>query len=171
MGSPVSRPRFRRHTLPSIAATDPPVLSTLRPPLPALPAELLLMIFNLAHETAALSVLRVVSRQFNQLVVPIIYHHVTLTTRVVACLQTSTSERLPPQVQVAKDICKYTRHISLDKELHWPSVLKLLYSLDELQELRYVRFLNIWDLALNGLLEAHPLKRSWLSQHESNMLT
>lgn len=171
MGSPVSRPKFRRHTLPSIAATDPSVLSTLRPPLPALPAELLLIIFNLAHETAALSVLRVVSRQFNQLVVPIIYHHVTLTAGIVACFQTSTSERSRPQLQVAQDICKHTRHISIDKELHWPSVLKLLYSLDELQELRYVMFSNIRDPALYGFFEAHPSRRSWLSQHKSHMLT
>lgn len=162
MGSLVSRPKFQRQSLASVAATDPSLPSTLRRPLPALPAELLLIVFELAHETAALSVLRAVSRQFNQLVVPIIYHQVTLTDRVIACFQITTPERSPSQLQVAKDICKHTRHISIDKELHWPSVLKLLYSLDKLQELRYVRFFNTRDPALYGALK---LAKSAREQH------
>lgn len=123
------------------------------------------MILNLAQEAAALSVLRLVSRQFNQLVLPIIYHQVTLTARVVACFRTSTYQLSPTELQVVKDTCKHTRHITVDKELHWPSVLQLLHSLDELRGLRYVSMSKIRDPAN---LWSPP---SWPIRHESNVLT
>lgn len=82
MGSSTSRLKTRRHQLPSIVTANPSATLSIGLPLDALPLELLLIVFNLAHETAILSALRVVSRQSNRLLVSIIYHKVTLIARV-----------------------------------------------------------------------------------------
>ena len=148
MGSPLSRLRRMPQSLPPVRTTNPSIPPAIRPPLPALPPEVLLITFNSAHETAALSVLRIVSRQFDLLIVPIIYRQVTLTAKVVACVQQSTPERSATQLHIAKSICKYTRHVSINKELHWPSVLRLLYSLEKLLDLRYVKLSDTRSLHL-----------------------
>lgn len=140
MGSSVSRPKLRRHPSPSYAASKSCDTPIIRPPLPVLPPEVLLIIFNLAHETTPLSSLRVVSRQFDNLLVPIIYRQVILNPKIVACFQAQMNS--PIQLQIAKDIRTYTEHVSIVEELHWPSVLQLLYTMENLQELWYEIFEN-----------------------------
>ena len=150
MDSPISRIKFRRLPLPSIETRDSISNSLLL--LPVLPPEILLIVLNIAHQMMTLSDWRVVSKQFNDLIVSIVYHDVTLNARVAACFQQSMSERSDVQLRVAKHVCKHTRHVLIDRELHWPTVLELLYLLDNLQELRYVIFEKI--TALYGLAEA-----------------
>ena len=151
MGSSVSRIQSHQHPLPSREITDSTTTSWLL--LPVLPPEVLLIILNLAHETMILSDWRLVSKQFNDLIVPIIYRHVTLNARVVACFQQSTPDRSAVQLRIANYVCNHTKHISIDRALHWPSVLELLYSLDNFRELRCVTFTKVSVLC--GLPEAH----------------
>ena len=151
MGSSVSRIHSRPYPLPLTGTSD----STTNPRflLPVLPPEVLLIILNLAHQTTTLSDWRVVSKQFNDLIAPIFYHHVTLNARIVSCFHQTTPDRSAIQLRIANYVCKHTRHVSIDRKLHWPSVLKLLHLLENLQQLRYVTFTEI--PAVYSLSEAH----------------
>ena len=131
MGSSVSRIHSRRHPLPSIETTNSTTNS--RVLLPVLPPEVLLIILNLAHQTTIPSDWHVVSKQFNDLITPIFHHHVTLNARIVACFHQSTPDRSAIQLRIANYVCKHTRHVSIDRKLHWPSVLELLHLLENLR--------------------------------------
>ena len=147
MGSCTSKPGILQNAVPSPAPTQPSTRSR------QLPADVVLMILKLAQGTVLLSDLRVVSRMFDDLIVPIIYSDVTLNPRILACFQESTSQRSAAQGQVVKDICTHTRHVLITKELRWPLVLQLLYSLENLRELRYVMMLCPEYLYLKASLE------------------
>ena len=113
-------------------------------------------------ERAVLSKLRVVSRQFDDLLVPLIYRQLSLSDHVVGCFQQDATERSTVQLQIANDIRTHTRHVLIDKELHWPSVLQLLYSLDNLQDLTYVKVFHSAFPAPDIYFEDHILGRDWL---------
>ena len=145
MGSSTSRFVPRQHHLPSISELNPFATPRIGTPSRALLSEILLIAFNLAHETTTLSALRVVSRQFNHLLLFIVYRNVTLNPRVFACFQRSDPERSEVQLNIVKDICRHTRLVTIDTVLHWPSVLQLLHVLEDLRELTYIKLSDIAD--------------------------
>lgn len=162
MGSSTWRPRIRQHRLPS--ATPTATSATPR----VLPANIALVVLKLnrSDPTVSLSDLRVVSKQFDDPLVPI--HHLTprhsLNPGIVACFQHSEIGRAAAQLKVAKDIRTHTRHVSIDIELSWPLVLELLYSLEDLRELRYATMLctatsGFWDSVRAAIWNADWLAR------------
>lgn len=118
------------------------------------------MIFEgLEANPTTLRKLRLVCQLFEDLVVPILYHHVTLTSRLlneyvppshfssenyrtfnprelVDGRQRKWWERFPPLVTFKPlhfQMGIYTKHITIDRKLFWPSVWKLLKDLDSLE--------------------------------------
>ena len=135
MASSTSKAKLLQSSVPLLAPTQPSVKSKV------LPVDVLLAILKQAHGTVPLPSLRVVSRLFDDLIVPIIYQHITLNPRLVACFLQGTSGRPPAQVQVFRDIRTHTRHVSIGEELKWPLVAHLLYSLENFRELTYAMML------------------------------
>ncbi len=171
MGSSISKHKVRRPSSPSLATTIHAAIPIVPQALPALPSDVLIIIFSMIGETAVPSKLRVVSMQFDDLLVPLIYRQFSLNNHVVGCFQQDATERSAVQLQIAKDIRTHTRHVLIDRELHWPSVLQLLYSLKNLQDLTYVMMFHSAFPAPDLSFEEHILGRDWLCQHESSMLT
>lgn len=118
------------------------------------------MIFeNLEQEFQSLRSLRLVSRQFEDLAVPIAYRHVTLTARLVAAYVTPREHTPPrlvpsarsgsPEVIARNELLSlvqqtpfhhqmsiYTKHVTVDRELEWFSAGIMLRDLDNLQSIR-----------------------------------
>ena len=109
-----------------------------------LPPEILDQILKEAHKNTPLRGLRVVSTRFNTTIKALVYLQVRLTDRIVSCFESYENNPAENQVgkdhakiQVGKDVCEHTKHVSVDRELDWPVVKRLLYSL-KLEGIRFV---------------------------------
>ena len=70
-----------------------------------------------------------VSKQFHDLVVPVIFRGVTLTERLIETVAHQKTGSVPPLFQ--RLMSSYTQHVAIRQELDWPSVLLLLASLNQ----------------------------------------
>lgn len=79
-----------------------------------LPLDVLIMVFEELHRLSPrrFSSLRLVSKQFDALVVPIVYRHLILTNGVLACFGNRIGRKA--QLQVAQDVRRYTRGVEMD---------------------------------------------------------
>lgn len=101
-----------------------------------LPSDILIMVLEDPHHlsSTSFSMLRLVSRQFDALIVPILYRSVRLTSRVVRTF--ANPETLTPdQLQVGRDVREHTRTISIDEILDWSLVTKMLETMNLLKSL------------------------------------
>jgi hypothetical protein len=101
-----------------------------------LPPEILLMIFKRVLNRKFLPVLRLVSRQFDALVLPEMYSQVTLTWHVAEQFGNPVDSWTAAQ----RKICHHIRHVTIDRNLPWPCVRMMLGSLERLETLRQVYF-------------------------------
>lgn len=95
------------------------------------------MVFEDLNHTSPrkFSRLRLVSKQFDALVVPIMYRHLVLTKRVLTCFGKDVNDRA--RLQVAQDVRHHTKCVGIDNhQLRWPLVGELLRSLEDLRYLR-----------------------------------
>ena len=111
------------------------------PSIPELPADVLLTILEELHKRQGLSHLRVVSKQFDALIVPLSYRHVHLTERIVApfALKQGRYDPLVAGHQVARDVKNHARHLTVKRGLDWSLVAKLIQSLVNLRSFTYVQ--------------------------------
>ena len=102
---------------------------------PELPADVILTILEEIHKKQGISHLRVVSKQFDSLIIPLSYRHVHLTERIVApfALEQELHDPLVVQLQVARDVKHHTRHLTVKRNLDWSLVAKLIQSLVNLR--------------------------------------
>ncbi len=96
---------------------------------------MLLTILEELYDLQDFSNLRLVSKQFDALVVPLSYRHVHLTDRIVGMFASKqeTYDLSITQVQVAGDVRNHTRHLTIKRALDWSSVARLVESLTHLQ--------------------------------------
>lgn len=102
---------------------------TLIPGTPELPAEVILSILEELHEIQDISTMRIVSKQFDALIVPISYRRVHLTKRILApfaCEQELDDDASNVQLQVARDVKNHARHLTIKRNLDWSLVAKLI---------------------------------------------
>ena len=111
------------------------------PSAPELPADVILTIVEELHKRQGISHLRVVSKQFDALIVPLSYRHVHLTERIVApfAFKQELYDPLVVQLQVARDVKNHARHLTVKRNLDWSSVAKLIRSLVNLRSFTYVK--------------------------------
>lgn len=100
-----------------------------------LPADVILIILKDLHEIQQISNLRVVSEQFDALVAPLSYRHVHLTDRIVApfALKHELYDPSIVQLQVARDVSNHARSLTINRNLDWSLVAKLITSLKNLR--------------------------------------
>ena len=103
-----------------------------------LPPDILIMIFEeLLGKHPSISSLRLVSQQFNDLVLPISYRHVVLSDRIVDSNfcdynnETASSYKM----QVKRDVSRYAQHITIKEDFHAGNLHKLLFSLASFRSL------------------------------------
>ena len=135
------------------------------------PVEILLQIFEDVHRIAPASSydLRLVSRQFNSLVHPIVYRHVKLNDTLVNCFEVDDDLEMSSEVvdlrrRVRNAISTFTRQISIREALDWASVVSLLSSLKTLNHLHWSFWNKMGPLSsqqipqcvLDGLAERWP---------------
>lgn len=108
------------------------------------PGDILLLIFEDLYRTApaSLRVVRLASRQFNILVIPIVYRHVKLNVELLNCFEVDHESNDPPEVvdarmRVRHAICNFTRQITIDKPVDSLLTVTLLQSLDKLHHLNW----------------------------------
>ena len=109
---------------------------TLMPSTPGLPAEVILSILKELHEIQDIPTLRIVSKQFDALVVPLVYRHVHLTKGILApfaCEQELDDDASTVQLQVARDVRNHARHLTIKRNLDWRLVAKLIKLLRNLR--------------------------------------
>lgn len=92
-----------------------------------LPTKILEIIFEELQKSSSLATLRLVSVQFNEIAIPILYRHVTLTDAIVTPYSLSKYLFIHTisQLKVAHDVRFYTRHILIYRFLY-PHLLKEL---------------------------------------------
>ena len=114
------------------------------PSTPELPADVILTILEELHKRQSISHLRVVSKQFDALIVPLSYRHVHLTDRIVAPFAFKQELYDPSivQLQVARDVKNHARHLTVKRSLDWSLVAKLIQSLAQLHSFTYVKSLS-----------------------------
>ena len=99
--------------------------------------ELLVMILKAFHKSSpeSLPELRLVTKQFDSIIVPITYNHITPTPKLIQCVSNNreSSVHLVAEWRVTQDICRYTRHIAIKELLDWEVVDILLRRLRELK--------------------------------------
>ena len=122
------------------------------------PADILLLIFEQVYRTppASLRQLRLVSRQFNSLVNPIVYRHLKLNDALVKCFEVDGNPNDPREILNARRgiriaICNFTRQITINEALHWASVVNLLSSLQNFRHLEWSFWGREGSLARNRL--------------------
>ncbi|MCJ1458230.1 hypothetical protein MMC28_008601 [Mycoblastus sanguinarius] len=105
-----------------------------------LPSDILIMIFEELRDSPSLPGIRLVSSQFNQLIIPITYRHIVLTNRILAVypLGSKLCDEHISAAQATKNIELYTRHITINRPLKWLLLMKLLESLENLRYVTYV---------------------------------
>lgn len=115
--------------------------ASLLPRTPLLPAEVTAIILDELHETQYLPDLRVVSKQFDALIVPLVYRHVCLTDRIVEPFESEQELYAPSivQLQVARHVRQHARHLTVDQRLDWSLVANLIRSMANLKSVTYVR--------------------------------
>lgn len=95
-----------------------------------IPSEILLMIFeNLRGQPAILARLRLVSQLFNDLVTPIRYCRITLTDRITCCFTKEPYTLSAYQLQVARDIHRFSRDIVVKRPVRHLAAICCLFSL------------------------------------------
>ena len=111
------------------------------PSTPGLPPDVILTILEELHKRQGISHLRVVSKQFDALIVPLSYRHVHLTERIVApfAFKQELYDPLVVQLQVARDVKNHARHLTVKRNLDWSLVAKLIQSLVNLHSFTYVK--------------------------------
>lgn len=97
-----------------------------------LPPEVLLMIFKRVLDRKLLPVLRLVSRQFDDLVLPEMYSQITLTWHLAEQFGNPVDSWTAAQRKMGHHI----RHVTIDRNLPWPCVKIMLRSLERLETLR-----------------------------------
>ena len=107
---------------------------------PELPAVVILSILGELHEIQDIPNLRIVSKQFDTLIVPLSYRHVYLTERILAPFANEQelnddASTVQPQaaLQVARDVKNHARHLTIKRNLDWSSVARLIESLRNLR--------------------------------------
>ena len=103
------------------------------PPASQLPPEILLGIFEDIQDQRTLRNLRLVSKQFDELVTPIWCREVVLTPNIVAQYSLNKGWADHSILQVQRTV--HTRHVVIKKELDWLLVNRLLSTLRNLQSL------------------------------------
>ncbi|KAL9073594.1 MAG: hypothetical protein Q9161_002834 [Pseudevernia consocians] len=100
-----------------------------------LPADITLIVLEELHKIQRISDLRVVSKQFDALIVPLSYRHKHLTDRILAPFAFKQELHDPSvvQLQVAHDVRLHTRHLTVNRKLDWSLVAKLIRSLRNLR--------------------------------------
>ena len=95
-----------------------------------------MLIFEEVYSTAPASLrnLRLVSRQFNVLINPIVYRHLKLNKAFAKMFEVDSESVGPPEVadarrRVKSAICTFTRQVTIDEALDWSLVVNLLLSL------------------------------------------
>lgn len=112
------------------------------------PADVLLLMFEEVYVTApaTLRALRLASRQFNVLVIPLVYRHLKLNDALVKCFEVDDEPSVPTEDvdarrRVKSAICAFTRQITINKALKWASVVNLVLSLDKFHHLHW----SFWE--------------------------
>lgn len=108
-----------------------------------LPREVLVMIFEELANTPYLRGMRLVSSQFEDLIVPIVYRHVTLTSHLLdAYLPSMPGSYSWEKAQASKvsvlylQMALYTRHVTIDRKLDLHSVCKVVKDLGVLESVK-----------------------------------
>lgn len=78
--------------------------------------------------------LRLVSKQFNIVVTPMLYRHFVLNNRTVLLLMSKESILPPYKVQIARNIREYTQHVTLKEHLPAEHLRNVFQSLKYLRE-------------------------------------
>lgn len=95
-----------------------------------IPSEILLMIFeNFRGQPAILARLRLVSQLFNDLVTPIRYCRITLTDRITCCFTKEPYTLSAYQLQVGRDIHRFSRDIVVKRPIGHHAAICCLFSL------------------------------------------
>ncbi len=119
------------------STVDAPLTAlTLTPGTPELPADVILTILEALHEIQDVSNLRTVSKRFDALIVPLSYRHVYLTKRILvpfAYEQELNDDASSVQLQVARDVRNHARHLTIERNLNWSLVAKLIKLLRNLR--------------------------------------
>ena len=78
--------------------------------------------------------LRFVSKQFNDLVTPLLYRHTILTHRILLSLLLKEHDIAPHKRQVGQDVREYTQHLTLNGDLPPEHLSRVFESLKCLRE-------------------------------------
>ena len=103
-----------------------------------IPAEILYMVVETAQAQqlpTSFSKLRVVSKQLNSLVTPLVYRHIVLNKRIIVSLIPNQATLSPHILQVAHDVREYTWHITLQEDFPEEHLGRVFGSLKHLREL------------------------------------
>lgn len=100
-----------------------------------LPADVILLILEELHKIQHIPNLRVVSKLFDALIVPLACRDVHLTDRIIAPFAFKAELYDPSivQFQVARDVTNHARHLTVERNLDWSLVAKLIRSMENLQ--------------------------------------
>ena len=148
------------------------------------PTDILLLIFEKSYHTApaSLRALRLASRQFNILVDPIVYRHITLNDALVRCFKVDDKPDVPVEdgdvrARVRNAICAFTQQITINRKLDWASVANLIWSLDKFCHLAYYDgSIRIPGIVFDCLAERWPGAKTSVDQrfdryeHEYSLL-
>ena len=98
---------------------------------PELPADVIVTVLEELQDLQNICNLRVVSKQFDALIVRLCYRHVHLTDRIVEGFAPKQGEcdASITQLQVARDVKHHARHITINRALDWALVAKVIESL------------------------------------------
>lgn len=116
---------------------------------PGCPSEILGLIFEDLYRTdpVSLRAVRLASRRFHVLVNPIAYRHLKLNKAIVKCFDVLYHEPgvllevVDARREVRRAICTYTRQVTIDRALDWPSVVGMLSSLGQFHQLNW----HFWE--------------------------
>lgn len=99
--------------------------------------ELLVMILRAFHKSSSESLpeLRLVTKQFDNIIVPITYNHITLMPKLIQYVFDNLESNVNHTVnwQVTQDLYRYARHIAIKELVDWEVVDILLRRLHELE--------------------------------------
>lgn len=100
-------------------------------------SELLVMVVANLHKSSreSLPALRLVSKKFNSIIIPITYQSIKLTPDLIKDLSSNLEAEVHHTAdwQVTQDICRYTRHITIRETVDWEVTNKLIRSMDKLE--------------------------------------
>lgn len=104
---------------------------------PILPVDVLLMVLEQLRDTPFFPSLRLITKQFNTLVTPILYRHITLTSKILSNFIRSKeiAYSTKSQFQVRHYIGQYTEYISISTTVDSQMAIRLLRSLKNLRQI------------------------------------